>query len=96
MFGPELPPGRASEDTMTLNAFLDTAASNSKNTFDIDEYSLIDEDDYNIDLTDGAGAAEKDDEGNPVVTQIADTAKIALQLSQKVLDLYKSVEPYIS
>ena len=77
---------------MTLSAFLDT--SSSKNTFNIDDYSLIDDDDYNIDLTDNPG--KTDDEENPVVTKIADTAKIALELSQKVLDLYKSVEPYIS
>ena len=79
---------------MTLSAFLDTT-DNNKKTFDIDEYALINEDDYNIDLTDDP-AGERDDAGNPVVTKIADTAKIALQLSQKVLDLYKSVEPYIS
>ena len=98
------PERRTQDETMTLNAFLD---SQSQDNYDdklfgsllrqgtveplqLDSEGNYDYSDHLDDKDDNAG------EDPPIVEKIADTAVIALTLSQKVLDLYKAMEPYIA
>ena len=106
VYGPvDSPERRTQDETMTLNAFLD---SQSQDNYDDKLFgSLLRQGDSveplqldsegNYDYSDHLD--EKDDnagEDPPIVEKIADTAVIALTLSQKVLDLYKAMEPYIA
>ena len=105
MYGPvDSPERRDQDETMTLNAFLDSQSQDnyddklfgsllrqgSVEPLQLDSEGNYDYSDYLDDKDDNAG---KDP---PIVEKIADTAVIALTLSQKVLDLYKAMEPYIA